>query len=67
MARIKANKTEPITVRLSLEAARILDFYAVTCFEGSRAKTIEHCVRYAAAGLDAPKPARQRNGKMPKP
>jgi len=63
----RAIKSDPMTIRLDPEVLRLLEFYAVTCFDGNRSKTIEHCIRFATAGLEAPKPPRQRNGRMPKP
>ncbi len=63
----KVAKSDPISVRMSPDAARILDRGAVELFEGNRAKAVEHCIRYAFAGLDAPKPPRNRLGTMPRP
>ncbi len=63
----KIAKSEPIAIRLTLAEAALLDQAAVELFAGDRAKTIGHALRVAFSGLDAPKPPRNRLGKMPKP
>jgi len=60
-------KTESITIRLSPRVTRLLDALAHADFDGNRSETISHLIAIGTTHLEAPKPPRQRNGRMPKP